>query len=207
MLPENQFGYSRGLYIDPHQLNRIWAVSVESKQIDAIMEMFNWFYTDEACDLMNLGIEGEDYIYSQNGEIQITEQVVKKYSNENSTFVPAMMHKERGNAAYQSFLPYTDLHAYFISINPIQLGYYRIQQQDTAFTFPVPTPSLLNEEQREKSSAIFQKLNTISAQMFDKLISGMEPIGEFENYVKQFKDAGMDELERIYNEAYNKVIQ
>ncbi|HOJ11574.1 MAG TPA: extracellular solute-binding protein [Clostridiales bacterium] len=204
-MPVNSFGYARGLYISPHQLGRIWAVSSESKKIPEIMKMFNWFYTEEACDMMNLGKEGEDFIRKPDGELEVTEQNRKKYSDEKGLFVQALMHKERGNAAYESFIPYSDLHSYFLATSEFQLNWYKeIQQKDKAYTFPLPTPPF-NTDEREKVTSIQAQLNTIAVEMFDKLIMGVEPIDAFDKYVQKFKEKGMDELEKIYSDAYNRI--
>jgi len=204
-LPKNSFGYARGLYTAPHQLNRIWAINPKTEKIDAIIKMFNWLYTDEACDLLNLGREGIDFIREPNGEIKFTPEVIKKYSDDKGNFIKTSMHKERGNAAYECFIPYSDLHSYFLETPEIQMNWYKeIIQKDQAFTYPVPTPPFTKEE-RERVVNILPELEMVATEMFDKLILGIEPIETFDEYLKKFKSKGLDEIEKIYNDAYNRV--
>jgi putative aldouronate transport system substrate-binding protein len=204
-LPTNQFGYARGLYTAPHQLDKIYAVSTKSKNIDPIMKMFNWFYTEEACDLINLGKEGVDFIRKPNGELAFTPETVKKYSDAQGNFVQTSMSKERGNAAYESFIPYSDLHAYFLSLNELQMGWHKnVQQKDKAYVFPTPTPPFTAKE-RDALATYRIQLATIATEMFDKLIMGVDPIDAFDKYLARYKEKGLVEFERIYNDAYNRV--
>ncbi len=203
--PTTQWGWSRALYTAPHQLNKLYAISSKSKNIDAMIKMFNWLYTDEACDLMNLGIEGVDFVRNAKGEVEITAETRKKYSDSQGNFIPTSMHKERGNAAYESFIVYSDLHSYFLATPDFQMKWYTdVIQKDKAFTYPVPQPPFTPKE-REAVAGLQTGLQTIALEMFDKLIMGTESIDAFDKYLERFKAKGVAELEKIYNDAYAKI--
>jgi len=205
ILPVNQFGYARGLYTAPHQLDKIWVVGAKGRNVDAIIRMFNWFYTEEACDLMNLGKEGVDFIRKADGTVEFTAETLRKYSDAQGNFVQTGMAKDRGNAAYESFIPYSDVHSYFLSINETQMGWYKnVQQKDKAYAFPTPTPPFTAKE-RETVTAIQTQLATIATEMFDKLIMGVEPIEAFDRYLARFREKGLTEFEKVYNDAYDRV--
>lgn len=204
LIPTNSFGYSRALYTAPQNINRLWAISSNSKHIDAAIDMFNWLYSEEAADLLNLGIEGEDFIRQADGTIELTPQVIATYNNDKGIFDSKAMHKDRGNAAYETFIPYSDLHSYFVGTDDMLLRWYEIQQNDQAYAFPVPNPPL-NAEERETVAEIQPKLETIATEMFDKLITGAETIDAFDKYMERFKAEGVDKLEKIFNDAYQRM--
>jgi putative aldouronate transport system substrate-binding protein len=60
-IPKNEDGFSRSFYsrLQP-QLNRIWAVgsNVSKEKLDIIMGMFDWCYSEEGADWLNIGEEG-----------------------------------------------------------------------------------------------------------------------------------------------------
>jgi putative aldouronate transport system substrate-binding protein len=204
-LPASSFGYARGLWTMPHQLGRIWAVSTKSKNVDAIIRLFNWLYTEEACDLMNLGKEGPDFIRKSDGSLAFTPETAKKYSDDQGNFVQTSMHKDRGNAAYESFIAYSDLHSYFMATPAFQMKWYTdFQQKDAAYRYQTPTPPFTAKE-RDAAATYQTALATIATEMFDKLIMGVQPIEDFDKFLARFKEKGLAEFEKIYNDAYNRV--
>ena len=65
----------------------------------------------------------------------------------------ANMHKDRGNAAYESFIAYSDLHSYFIATPDFQKKWYtEVQQKDKAYVFPTPTPPFTAKERETVAS-------------------------------------------------------
>ncbi len=81
-MPENEYGYARGLFSDPHQLNRLWVINATSDKIDACIELANYLYTDEACTMLNLGTENVDFYYDDDGDAHFTEEVIERYSTD-----------------------------------------------------------------------------------------------------------------------------
>ena len=202
-VPENEFGYARATYTNPHQLDRLWVISSKSDKIDAIVKLFNYLYTDEACDMLNLGVEGVDFYRDDNGDCYLTDEVIAQYSTD-GVFVKTAMQAVCGNAAYETFIPYSDNRAYFIQVPEHQMAWYETIQNDPAFTYPVNPPPF-TEEERDELAEISTDISTIVTEMVDKLIMGLDPIDSFDSYVQRMQSAGSERMEEIYNEAQGRI--
>ena len=198
-MPQNSFGYARGLLINPHQLGRLWAVNSSSKKIDNILKLFNFLYTEEACDILNLGKEGIDFVYGPDGRPQLTPARIAK-STVDGIYVQRVGQAETGAAAYETFIPYSDNLSYFIQLPEHQEAWYKTIENDPAFVYPVNAPPF-NERERGRLSEIVTNLSTIATVMFDKLIMGIDNLDTFNSYVARMKAAYSDEVEKIYNDA------
>ncbi|HML47006.1 MAG TPA: extracellular solute-binding protein [Clostridia bacterium] len=198
-VPLNSFGYSRAIYTNPHQISRLWVIASKSTKIDAALKLFNELYTEEACDLLNLGVEGVDFYRNEAGECLLTDEVIAKYSTD-GVFVKTAMQAVCGNAAYETFIPYSDNRAYFIQVPEHQLAWYTTIQNDPAFALPVNPPPF-TEDERDELSEITTGVNTIATEMFDKLIMGLDSLDNFDVYAQSMKEAGAERIEEIYNAA------
>lgn len=202
-LPLNEFGYARGTFTTPHQLDRLWAISSATEKLDAILGLFDYLYTDEACTLLSLGTEGDDFFYNEDGEPQFTDEVIEKYSTD-GVFVKTAMQSECGNASWETFIPYCDNRSYFIQTPDYQEEWYTTIANDPAFDYSVPVPPMTADE-RESLVDIQLELDTISTEMFDKIIMGLEPVDAFDTYLQEMKDAGYETMVQIYNDAQNRI--
>lgn len=197
--PENSFGYSRAIYTNPHQMDKLWVISSKTDKLDAILKLFNYLYTDEACDMLNLGTEGVDFYRDENGDCFLMDEVIEKYSTDGA-FVKTAMQAICGNAAYETFIPYADNRAYFIQVPEHQMAWYETIQNDPAFTYPVNPPPL-SEDERDEISEMAADVETIAKEMIDKLIMGLDPMDSFDSYAQRMQSAGSTRIEEIYNEA------
>lgn len=62
------------------------------------------------------------------------------------------------------------------------------------------------EEDEEDNVRISHDLTTYNEQMLAKFLTGSEPIDNFDQYVAQLKQLGVDRLQEIYQKAYDKYI-
>ncbi len=202
-MPENENGLARGLFTNPHQLTRLWVINAASDKIDACLELFNYMYTEEACTILNLGTEGVDFYYDENGQAHYTDEVIAAYSTDGA-FVKTAMQAVCGNAAYETFVPYSDNLAYFAVVPAHQDAWYQSIANDPAFTYPVNTPPF-NAEERETLNAISTNINTILDKMYSDLVLGLDSFDNFDSYVQQLIDAGAETMEDIYNDAQARI--
>ena len=202
-VPETEGGYARGLFTNPHQLTRLWVINAAGDKIDTCLELFNYLYTDEACTMMNLGTEGVDFYYDENGQAHFTDEVIAAYSTDGA-FVKTAMHAVRGNDSYETFIPYCDNLSYFAEVPAHQEAWYQAIANDPAFAYPVNTPPF-NAEEREALTAITTNLNTIVTKMYSDFVMGLESFDNFDSYVQQLIDAGAETMEDIYNDAQARI--
>lgn len=202
-MPTNASGYARGLFVDPHQLGRLWAINAETENLDAILKLFNFLYSEEGCSMMCLGTLNEDYYVDENGNYKATPEAIEKYSVDGQ-FTVTMMQTERGNNCYGSFLPYIDLlYTFAVPLQPRETWYDTVAA-DPAYTYPVPTPSFTEDEFLTVFD-ISEKAKVLVEQMYDKIIMGQEPITYFDECAEEFEKMDVEELIKIYNEAHARM--
>lgn len=198
-MPANAYGYARGLFVDPHQLGRLWAINAETENLDAILKLFNFLYSEEGCSMMCLGTLNEDYYVDENGNYKATPEAIEKYTVDGQ-FTVTKMQTERGNNCYGSFLPYIDLlYTFAVPLEPRETWYDTVAA-DPAFTYPVPKPAFTEDEFLTYLD-ISEKAGVLATQMYDKIIMGQEPITYFDECQEEFAKMGVEEMIKIYNDA------
>ena len=73
---------------------------------------------------------------------------------------------------------------------------------DPGMREPVYEPSL-SEEDTERYNELKSTVENIVSQEWDKYIMGLEPIENYREVIDQARAAGAEEMEQIYNNAYN----
>ena len=64
---------------------------------------------------------------------------------------------------------------------------------------------LFTKEEQDQLATLQANTLTVFNSNIDKFITGDRPLSEFENFVQELKDQGAEEMEKIYNDAYNRM--
>lgn len=218
-IPKNADGFSRSHFSRLHpQLGRIWAVGskVPKKKLDVIMGMFDWTYSDEGADWLNIGEEGVVFERDANGNIKYKEDFVKKYLLPDGSFDEVNFKLDTNGAmAYSSFVPYGDMRGYELMWPQYQLDWYRnFHQKDPAYrlkdgvTFRVmPETPPFTKDEADRIASLTTALTTVSQKMYDNIITGVEGLEKIDEYVETFTKLGYKELEEIYNNARARALK
>ena len=73
---------------------------------------------------------------------------------------------------------------------------------DPGMREPVYEPSL-SEEATTRYNELKTTVENIVSQEWDKYIMGLEPVENYQAVIDQARAAGAEEMEKIYNDAYN----
>jgi len=163
----------------------------DEKRISNAISLLDWFYSDEACELLSWGKEGETYEVV-NGE--------KKYILEDGQNVE--------NAyGFQT-------NSLIVRIKPeaVMAGFSDEQRESTEFILehtekdynPVRWVGF-NEEEEAVRADVGAALDTYTKEMISKFLIGTEPLSKWDEYVATINEMGADKLLAAYESAYNRV--
>ena len=167
--------------------------SKDEKRITNAAKLLDWFYTDEAIELMSWGKEGETYEV-KDGEKQFIlgaeDTIGSKY----------------GFQTYATGQVYDPEATKLAVLNTISEEDLDIIQQSVGSDGYNPgkwigfTDEELNVRQ-DKGTTIKNYVK----EMISKFLIGDEPLSNWDNYVKTVKEMGVEELLAVYEAAYNRV--
>lgn len=155
-------------------------------------KFLDWFYTDEARDLVSWGKEGETYRIEDGKKVYI--------QDEEGTQV---------NSLY-GFIS----HGTFTRLDPVAVE--ASESQDIAAVrdmviehsvdFYNPVSFLaFNEEESKVKDETLTTCDTYAQEMITKMILGQEPLSSFDEMVETLKDHGVEKLLAAHETAYNRV--
>ncbi len=174
---------SFGIFI-PNNLNE--------ERIANAAKFVDWFYTDEAMELVSWGKEGETY-EMVNGK--------KRYMTDESG---AQANTLYGFGTYGAFTRMDPEAA--LAFESVDIAETRdmVAEHTVDYLNPTAWLSYADEEARireEYGTAI----DTYATEMISKFILGQKSLSKFDEFVATIEEMGVDKLLETYTSAYNKV--
>lgn len=153
------------------------AAMKESKNIDAVLRVFDWLATDEGAMFVNYGVEGEDYTMD-NG-------VVKMLANDEQI-------KQRGIT--QCYLAMTEM------IKHTSLPFQKVGEYATSIATADPGDGILVDEVKYQ-----EDLDNYRKSQYAKMIVGELPIDQgFDTFVKDWNKRGGEALTKAVDAVYQQ---
>lgn len=176
-------------------------VSASSKYIKEAVRWLNYAYTEEGARLYNYGLEGQTYTIVD-GKPKYTDYILNhpKFGTDNANYILRVHFAPK--------LQYTDVDA-----NPnlakspdsaaIRKKWADDPNVDSALRMP---PIRLNAEETDRQAKIMTEVNTYVDEMVLKFILGAVPLSDFDAFVNQVKQLGIDEAVSISQAAYDRYL-
>jgi len=156
------------------------------------MRFINWLYSDEGCELLSWGKEGETYEVI-NGE--------RKYIVGNETETAQSLYGFKTHGTYMRIDP-----------ECIDASISEEQASTTDFIigniYPHLDPTLYLQFSGEESKLISDyntSLETFVTENLQKFIIGQRDVSEWDSFQKELSELPIDELLSVYEAAYNAV--
>lgn len=174
-------------------------ITTKCKDVDLALEFLDYSFGEEATIFQNWGVEGKTYTV-ENGEYKLTDYV---------------LNNPDGKSPTQAITP---IAATAYGVPPklmlgdayIQVQYSRPQQADAARLWAQGDDSLMTlqwpmtAEEKSRISAIMTEIKSYEEEMCTKMVMGKEPVENFDKFVAEMKNFGVDELVSIYQTAYDR---
>ncbi|MGL6174769.1 MAG: hypothetical protein ACRC1P_09230 [Cellulosilyticaceae bacterium] len=178
-------------------------ITTQADNVDEIVKMFDFLYTEEGKMLKNFGVEGKTYNMVE-GKPVYTDLILN--NPEGLSIVHAM------STYFQSCYPAPG----WAEIPEYTEQYYQLENQveardnynaygETASKHIMPPVSATPEESKELAT-IMTDINTYKDEMIVAFITGVEPLDNFDKYVETIKGFGLDkalDIKKAGLERYN----
>lgn len=162
--------------------------NADEEKIDRIMQIFDWWVTDEGTSIMKNGIEGIDYTKNADGKYQVTEQ----WENNHPRYLNSNLFKRPGT----DFILYLwsgqediDRHNAYSEL----AQKYAWKNAAYGFTY-------YSEAYKDKWAALDAKFEEAVV----RIIVGNKPIGDIEQASKDWLAGGGEQIIKEINEAAKK---
>lgn len=164
------------------------------ERMDNALKFADWMYNDAAIDLLSWGKEGETY-KTENGERQFI-------LDDKGT--PARNLYGIGTYGLYQVVDPTSNEALYSKEN--------VENARKAITYLAEKSNprdwvAIGEKDADIVNQVTNNVKTYSEQEISKFLLGQRPLGEWDNYVKEVKKLGIDQLLEIYDRAYKKATQ
>ena len=178
-------------------------ISSRVSELERIVEVFNWLYTEEGRMISNFGIEGIDYTV-EDGEIITSQELID--ANKDASDIAAAVRGQLG-AGLDGMAQYIDesLDAQITDAIMVEQGELisKWTKEGKIDYYPLWPP--FTEEETSRVASIESALNNIFDQEIDAFITGKKSMDEWPALVEKLESQGTAELEQIYNDAYARL--
>jgi len=152
----------------------------------------NWFYTDEACELVSWGKEGETYEVV-NGE--------RKFIVDGAGQTAQSLYGINTRGTNMRFDP--DAIGATISKEQYEVTDFLLEHTVDELN-PLLWMSLSTEQSKELAD-LTVSIQTVVSENLNKFVIGQRPLSEWDQFQTELSELPIDEVLAIYEEAYNKV--
>ena len=172
------------------------AISADSPYIKEIVQLFDYFYSEEGSLLMNFGIEGETYTM-ENGKPTYTENIANDSQGRSIlSMLNIYGHREW---AYKQDIGYEDA-----LLDETYVNYRNDMEQYIRPTIPALS---FTEEEREVINSTYTEIQTYKDEIINKFIMGKEPLDNFDSFVQTLKNMGIDDVLAVEQAAYDRYVK
>ena len=180
-----------------------WAFSTECDDIEPLLELVEYLYSDEGYLLTNYGVEGETYTMVD-GKPQYTDLITNNPDGLSYFFASYVY---ASNAA-TGFFPYiNDQSKSFYDFNDNQWQVFEDLKNlsDCAYTYP--TYATMTTEESGEYASIESDLSTYCDSTVLEFIVGTRDIdAEFDSFVETLYDMGLQDMIDIKQAAYDRAM-
>ena len=205
----NSLGQTRNFEYDVDWVTEAYVIATSSEHIDVCIKYLDWCYSDYGADVNGFGKEGVSYDYVD-GRPQIKEEYLAKHKDSSQASTDLCVELGVG---LLDITPYVDIGAQeqmsYYQKTPEELAAFKAQVaaigSDKGLRAPSIAPSF-TEEQTERYNELLLAVENIVWQEIDKYITGEEPIENYDKVIEAARAAGAEEMEKIYNDAWNAAL-
>jgi putative aldouronate transport system substrate-binding protein len=176
-------------------LKGVMVISSQSKNAEVVIKFFDFINSPEGQLLTQYGIEGTSYTM-KDGKPQYSDEFKKNVAESTSALGISTAH----------YLFSEPLPSLFKDRNEGTLLAAAVEAAKPDMTLPAPILSFTQEDQDIISKDLQPIMDKTNEYMI-KFIIGQEPLSNFDKYVDELKQRGLDELVKTYNTAYQRVLK
>ncbi|WP_135547776.1 extracellular solute-binding protein [Paenibacillus cymbidii] len=187
-------GLPGGAQVNPnlHYVEYGMSAAVNSPHLAAVMKYMDFFYSEEGRRLSSWGVEGVTY----------------KVDNGKKSFIGgyqevADMINKTGLGTHGTYT-WIDFDAHMsLMAKEAQDAYREARKYDS----PLQPRPAFNVNEMDVFTTVGQEIDKLKLANIRKFISGERSLGEWDQFVEEVRNLGLERLERIYRDAYARSLQ
>ena len=162
------------------------------KSQENAFRLVDWMYTDEACDLLSWGKEGETYEVDANGKKKFILQEGEMPQNAYGVTLAGL---------YQRLWPEANEATYTEEQVAACHEVMQYLETNSNVTWWIP----LTDDEAKRVADLKTELTSFMEEQLSKFLLLQRPISEWDQFQKDLDDMGVDELLGIYTAAYDRL--
>lgn len=201
-IPKGPTGQSGILAKSAVMANSGIVVGAKVKEPIAAMKFVDWIYSEEGRLMTSFGIEGETFVVNEDGSVSLTPQM-KRPANPNGKDLV----KDFG------WIYYMDKYEFPVGYlkdvlpgDPVpeddRWMFSRKKMEDANQVIPADPVLKFTEQQTSELRSKGTNIRDYFKQNIDKFIMGTRPFSEWDQFVEEIKKLGVEDVAKIYNNAY-----
>jgi putative aldouronate transport system substrate-binding protein len=159
----------------------------------------DYFYSEEGIQMAMYGLEGVTCEKAADGSLQLTELV---------TANPDGLSTEQAAKLYGCYLmpSYADPAIFDVALSDSALSCYNIWLSNRSTDYMLPSTVTLTADETTAFNNAIGDINTYASENVLAFVTGTRPLSEFDAFVAQLKEMGIDECVAAYQNAYDRYI-
>jgi putative aldouronate transport system substrate-binding protein len=181
-----------------------WAFTYECEDIDPLLELVEFLYSDDGYVLANYGIEGDTYTLDENGEPQWTDYITDNPDGL-SFFFASYVYATNAATAFVPFL--SDLSKTFYEFNDNQWEVYEDLKNLSDAAYNLPSYVSMTSEESTEYDSLYTDVDTYAQTEILSFITGTSDIdADFDSFVSGMNDLGLTRMIELEQTAYDRAI-
>lgn len=199
----NEDGTVRSYRYEKDWPNNNSVISSRTEYPERIVEMLNWMYTEEGRMITNFGEEGVNYTVEEDGTIVTDQAMIDAAAG--SSDVAAAVRGQLG-LGLQGLAQYVDesLDAQITDPIMVETGDQIAQWTEEGLIDYYPQWPSFTADETSRIAELESNINNVFNQEVDGFITGKTSMDEWDSFVETLKAQGTEELEQIFNDAYQR---
>lgn len=173
------------------------AISSQSENVEAAAWLLDWMYSEEGNLCCNFGIEGLTY-EMKDGQPVYTDVIMK--NPDGMSVANALAAYTRASTSGVCVQDPRYIEQYYEQDNQKEALELNMKTDMGSHFFP---PTSVANEDSEQFADIMNNVKTLSDEMEAQFIAGTVSLDEWDNYIKQLKDFGIDDAIAMMQTAYD----
>lgn len=178
------------------------SIAQQCENIELAMAFLDYFYTDEGVELANYGIEGESFVYAEDGSAQFTD-LITGGGDVSAALTPYKVNIATisdPNAHTRAMMTESACEIMqFWTADQTEL----IEQGNNAY---YPSDVSLTAEEMEKISFALADIATYVSEAVPKFIMGTTSLDEWDSYCQDIRDMDIETVVEIYQASYDRYV-
>lgn len=185
--------------------NFTWVVTTSAKgaMLDKAMKWLDYAYSPEGKNYWNFGEKGVSW-EEKDGKPVYTDKVIKNElgASEAKVLYTGLSNTGLGEQLLDSLATTED------GIKPDEVaGNTWAKDADKALASIYPSSVTMTEDEAKEAATIMNTLNTYCSENAMKFMTGDRPVSDYDKFVKELKDQGLERLTEIKQAAYDRYLK